>query len=525
MENCEHYEVCGLDSRPGGDKCILHAKDPDKDTGQFRSAIAEHRKTAKDFRHIVFPEEINIREEFPDGVDFSHATFEDRTSFRGADFGEDARFEETIFKKAVIFARTSFEKAYFDQTDFRKGASFEGARIIDSYFCDTKFRQSSRFCRAVFEFTTFKNCFIESGEFSDADFETATFEGVDFRDSIEEAAFHGSTLIQVDFRDCDFIGEADFYDTNLKNVNLQGSTFEDKVTFQDAVFSGKAIFREARFEGDGIFLGAFGPEDDTQLDFIDFSDADFHGKAVFAGDNEEKRAFARARVRFTEVRQFPEADLQFRYADFSRCRFLRTDVRKIDFTAVTWCDEFSVDGWFTRDWFRRNEWLRRVGLYDEIHEEKRSETERWHEIERLYRQLKRNYEERGDFPRGGDFHIGEKEARRRNPETRWGPWFLLTAYRALSKYGERALPATFWLLGLVPTLALFYFLLGASTCTLCDPVSYPEALLSSLEVTFYPVRPAGFQDFWPQLLSIIQRVASPIIIALLALALRQRVKR
>lgn len=149
--------------------------------------------------------------------------------------------------------------------------------------------------------------------------------------------------------------------------------------------------------------------------------------------------------------------------------------------------------------------------------------ERWREVERLYRQLKRNYEERGDFPRAGDFHIGEKEARRKNPRTNGSLKFLLYAYRALSKYGERALPAVFCLVALIFGLTLFYQ--GATTCAECEPLAYSEAIIPSLEATFYPVRSIGFEEYWPQIISIAQRVMSPVVIALLALALRQRVKR
>jgi hypothetical protein len=78
---------------------------------------------------------------------------------------------------------------------------------------------------------------------------------------------------------------------------------------------------------------------------------------------------------------------------------------------------------------------------------------------------------------------------------------------------------------LIPAFALLYFALGATTCIPCEPVSYPDGLLSSLESTFYPVQSVGFIGFWPQFFSIVQRVISPILIALLALALRQRVKR
>lgn len=159
----------------------------------------------------------------------------------------------------------------------------------------------------------------------------------------------------------------------------------------------------------------------------------------------------------------------------------------------------------------------------------------WSEVERLYRQLKTNYEDRGDFPRAGDFHIGEKEARRQNLNTHWSMRLLLTIYRALSKYGERALPAAFCLLAVVLGCAGTYDFLGAS---LADPkaaqslgldpgapLSFGDALRTSLEATFYPVRPVGFKELGPYILNVAQRIISPILVALLALALRQRVKR
>lgn len=110
----------------------------------------------------------------------------------------------------------------------------------------------------------------------------------------------------------------------------------------------------------------------------------------------------------------------------------------------------------------QGELFSRDGLYEEIAEESENgerwvdrnpgENEKqrpWPEIERLYGELKKNYEAKGDFPRAGDFHIGEKEARRRNPNTSYQMKALLWAYRTLSRYGERALPATIWLLTIV----------------------------------------------------------------------------
>lgn len=227
--------------------------------------------------------------------------------------------------------------------------------------------------------------------------------------------------------------------------------------------------------------------------------------------------------------QAPEASVRFRYPDLRKCRFLNTDLRNIDFLGVEWCDEVAGRSTLYGEWFSR------VGLYDEVapvtEQEESADQRPWPEIERLYRQLKLNYENRGDFPRAGDFHIGEKEARRRNPETKWGPWFLLTTYRALSKYGERALPAFLWLTFITLMSMTGYVFLEAIPGGEAVPLSpgnatdWLQGLAISVETAFFPVRPAGFQGVGARLLNVAQRILSPPLIALLALALRQRVKR
>lgn len=112
-----------------------------------------------------------------------------------------------------------------------------------------------------------------------------------------------------------------------------------------------------------------------------------------------------------------------------------------------------------------------------------------------------------------------------------GPCVLLNIYRALSKYGERASPAALWLTVIVIACMIGYVFLGAMPGSESPPLSpgssadWIRGFAISMETTFFPVESAGFQDVWPRLLNVIQRILSPPIIALLVLALRQRVKR
>jgi hypothetical protein len=119
--------------------------------------------------------------------------------------------------------------------------------------------------------------------------------------------------------------------------------------------------------------------------------------------------------------------------------------------------------------------------------------------------------------------MGEKEARRRSATG--GMYVLLTIYRWISKYGERALPAFFWLAAVIAICAAGYYLLGISLGNPDGTLSGVQALLFSFEATFFPFRPGNLDNGLARTLNLLQRLVSPLLLALLALALRQRVKR
>jgi uncharacterized protein YjbI with pentapeptide repeats len=468
-----------------------------------------------DFRHEAF-EEANFEESKFEDANFSFAAFE-KANFKDAAFGDadfreadsgDADFEGATFEEAN-FTRAAFEEGNFKNTTFEEAANFSGATLED----------------ANFENATFGVAYFFEVAFERINFKDATFEGINVVNAVFEevsfmrATFEGSYFEHVTFE------EANFFDATFEHV-----TFEE-VAFEEANFMG------ATFENKAVFDQSFEPWKNDQSVEATFSDCDFGGDVLFSGSSEEKRAFAGGKVNLEDVNIAPDASLHFRYADLSWCRFLRTDLRDAEFTGVKWCEEVSGD-----------EWFRRAGLYDEVIEDEKyrslgdilrttfgrigspkgphwtlfelrqnSGQGRWSEVERLYRQLKRNYEERGDFPRAGDFHIGEKEARRKNPRTNGPLKFLLYAYRALSKYGERALPAGAWLLFVIFACAGGYAYFG--------PEEYLTALRHSFQASFFPVSPIEIKGSGVEWVNLFQRVVSPLILFLLALALRQRVKR
>ena len=159
-------------------------------------------------------------------------------------------------------------------------------------------------------------------------------------------------------------------------------------------------------------------------------------------------------------------------------------------------------------------------------------TERsWARIERLYRELKQNYEDRRDYGRAGDFHYGEKEMQRRNPETPRGLRVLLALYWLSSGYGERSLRPVIGAGILLAVCTFGYLALGLSPDKGVSTLS-PTNVWDWLQAVHYSFRVMTFlrpTDFVPvgyaKVVNTIQSLLGPIFIGLFALAVRQRLKR
>jgi len=271
------------------------------------------------------------------------------------------------------------------------------------------------------------------------------------------------------------------------------ATFTAGADFSGAKFSEGTGFYMAMFLGKTTFIGRY--TDDKQR------------IPTFSGVKNE--------VDFRCVNVDPPEALIFREADLGKCRFEETDLRKAEFTGVSWPKRGK-----------------RFQIYDEIRPTKTDEPRKWDHVERLYRELKQNYEDRRDYERVGDFHYGEKEMRRKNPATfRLLKW-LLTFYWAVSGYGERYIRPLVWALGLLAASTFGYLILGIETAKGGTPLAlsnwqdWISVGLYGLQVMTL-LRPT---DLVPLGLAatgvkVVQSLLGPIIIGLFALAVRQRLKR
>ena len=152
---------------------------------------------------------------------------------------------------------------------------------------------------------------------------------------------------------------------------------------------------------------------------------------------------------FTKMKCKDTANIRFESVDLSTASFYLTDIEGFTFKNIKWGE--VREGFVTRsvlkdeDLFETNE---RYELGDLDVDKVLKENERkikkrelkinyFRQVEILYRQLKRNYEEKRDYAGAGDFHFGEQEMRRRQ-QTLLGQWTSLTLpYRLFSGYGEK----------------------------------------------------------------------------------------
>ncbi len=360
--------------------------------------------------------------------------------------------------------------AHFFEAIFSKKASFWHAKFMkEANFGSTTFSKAANFGGA---------CFSEWASFSVATFtETAHF---------FEAAFIGG-------------------------VEMQEASFTKEACFLDATFTKPAYFMRAKFINGADFSQC------TFTESVSFHHARFSGRTIFSSREEDGKMrpiFSEAEVDFREAIIVPLDALIIKDADLRKCRFRGTDLRKAEITNARWPKIGS-----------------RVGVYDEIAPLAEGETRQWSHIERVYRQLKQNYEERRDYERACDFHYGEKEMRRKNPET--AAWLrrVLWLYRWAGGYGERCLPPLFWTgcLFLASTLGYLWWGLchkGETTrLALTSLWDWLRAAHYSLRVMFLlkpdDLVPVGYA----KLVHTVESLVGPLLIGLFALALRQRLKR
>lgn len=422
-------------------------------------------------------------------------------------FPADVSFADTIFPRNVSFSGAVFKgEVDFRGSIFRGTADFGGTSVLENY-------------RTIFEKkVTFENVTFER----EADFSCVRFNG------------------DVNFKSAVFSGDTWFRSTTFEDgAYFDKAVFEKEALFSNPRFLSEAIFDRATFKGRTLFLGTcfdgttFTPVESQlrtrrahQIQWSRtlpyFTVSRWISLAVGKGGRKCGILWTKCDASFTSVNIEGYGLLTFRRADLRRALFRNTDLTKPEFVDVRWPQKGHMNC-----------------VYDEVSRSRRTEdrAKDWGDFEQLYRALKRNYEDRRDHARAGDFHFREKEMRKRNPSTPLGDKALLWGYWILSAYSERIWPAVLWFVVIVVLGTFCYLQIGLVPKGGGPPLNWGWRLTGDWhgfgEVLIYSARSSLFlrpDDFvlatlGSKVMNLIQSVSSPVVIGLLGLAIRQRLKR
>jgi len=370
--------------------------------------------------------------------------------------------------------------------------------------------------------------FPEPANFADVEFDKADFSDAIFRDDaifrgtvfIESACFDGAIFEKraffadstfppfTRFVRAKFNEDATFWRANFaRNSMFNWCVFGKEVYFSSAKFVA-ADFPSARFKAFAEFDGTIFSES------ANFNHCWFLGRTVFAATEDPLPVFLDVRVDFQSVVIEPLDAVTFRNADLRQFRFRDTDLRKVEFVGVRW----PRIG-------------RRQVVYDEIASAENKSAAFFLGVERLYRQLKQNYDDRKDYERVAEFHYGEKEMRRKNPGSGVIHRVFLTLYWILSGYGERYVRPLLWGTVVLLLSTFLYLVLGIFPRNSALPLS-PFSVFDWARAVHYSFRVMTLlkpDDLTlsetARIVNTVQTIAGPLILGLFALAVRQHLKR
>jgi uncharacterized protein YjbI with pentapeptide repeats len=498
--------VCGrpIHSAPVGvDKeavCLMHSRDPHKGEPGLTKRFEQEIETIL--------QEANGLADFSQfifpRISFHRRVLEAKCIFQHATFTAYADFSGTMFVAEPDFSDARFiEDAHFHGATFKEGADFSGSSVfLPNNPNAAKFKKT-----VFFQHTTF----IQNAKFGFVEFEG-------------DVAFDNSAFLQ----------EASFV----------RATFIRDVSFASAKFSQDANFRETKF---------------AQL--TDFGGAQFLGSARFRETEfREDQALIPGPIFSSTIFSNPEA-VSFYRTNLTHAIFFGCDVSRMNFFLVDWRTRSSNA---KRMVFEEVASLRGNFAGPLEPETKEMGERNFRLIEQVYHQLKKNYDDKGDYWTAGDFHYGEMEMKRMDDPKggrlfklrRWAHrrFGLVAWYKYASEYGE-SYTRSLVILGLAlvifaslfPAVGLQHNLTRASqTLSAPSPLTYlhpvpagssstlingelflwGNSFLSALSIAVFQKDLAYTPAYpWGTLLALLETLVTSTIFALFLLAIRRQFRR
>jgi uncharacterized protein YjbI with pentapeptide repeats len=220
--------------------------------------------TESEFREARF-----VNAEFSGPANFEEARFDGIADFSGARFQQDVSFSRAKFSDEGRFFRTRFEGfADFTGVEIEGHASFHQAVFIDADFGELRIPLPNQNSKSPekprFEFHRSR---FKTAQFNAATFRRCNFKQACFAETVEFCYAQSSEF--SDFSIVDF-NKADFRNSQMAQVNFDGSFFVAAPRFNQAQFFGNSVFATARMPG------------------ADFSEVTFHGSVDFTLTRFEK---------------------------------------------------------------------------------------------------------------------------------------------------------------------------------------------------------------------------------------------
>ena len=272
------------------------------------------------------------------------------------------------FTKPVYFSKTEFQRADFSEVSFNDKANFYGATFLEANFSRVSFLHEANFYGVNF---TGRTNFLEAAFRWKTDFSISTFSGIT---NFSRTVFDYYTY----FNGSKFFDETDFSETIFHgNVSFSSAKFNKAASFTKARFNQAAFFTESRFNQADFYLTKFKLADFTHsmLQEADFSKTEFSGEISF-----------RSALFENEPKIFFDGDL-------SKVSFLDANI-----TGVRFGDNVS---WGGKDNFRVLDEERLNQLHEKLGA-----------VVRIYRRLRRNYENSDRYEEADRFYIREMELQR-----------------------------------------------------------------------------------------------------------------
>jgi uncharacterized protein YjbI with pentapeptide repeats len=285
-----------------------------------------------------------------------------------------------------------------------------------------------------------------------------------------EADFTGVTFQErVDFSGATFQEWTDFSEvTFFKRSEFMEATFKEGLKFDKAMFKDVSVFTKATFSGETSFFETF------FLNSVSFAKSIIQAKVNFQliNSHDPEVTLLLWEANFEDVEIASPKLLRFNDVLLSKTSFAGTDLVKVD---VDWHQSLWGDRYILWD---------ETKLSKEIILSVKNRIE-YKRIEALYRQLKMDYERKGDLKRAGYFHYREMEMFRLASPLKYLPFYWYNLYKFLSGYGERPWRAFICLVGFLFGVSLLAWILGLeydpNHASYGSPVSYWDTVLFIFE--------------------------------------------